>query len=67
MTLQLGSDDWQPAIIIDYLIYFCSELGGGKLCPPLLVLVTSFESVQGRRFQKAHPEHSQCGVYSQNY
>ena len=42
--------------------------GRGKTVPPPPELLgTTSESVQGRRFQMARPEHSQCGVHSQKH
>ena len=76
MTVQLGSDERQLAIIIDYWWDYHLDLMVRYLVtiqnssppnsvPPQGLLGTTFESVQGRRFQMAHPEHLQCGAYSQ--
>ena len=43
---------------------FLSEFAALKLYPSGMFFRSTFQTVQGRRFQAAHPEHSQRGGYS---
>ena len=71
MTLQgpgkivQGSKNAAPILNSFAIWWDCrSEVVGPKLPTPGIFFRSTFQTVQGRRFQAAHPEHSQRGGYS---